>query len=100
MTITLTPEIERALTARAAQQCTTPELLALHDLRGLYVEDAQANGTLKIGADLLALWEQEGAFLPREDLPDSPTLARQIREQVQQVRKQERGHADVAALRL
>ncbi len=88
MTITLTPEIERALAARAAQQGTTPELLALHDLRGLYVEDAQVEGTPQTGADLLALWEQEGAFLPREDLPDSPALARQIREQAQQVRGQ------------
>ncbi len=38
MTITLTPEIERALTARANQQGTTPELLALHDLQELYAE--------------------------------------------------------------
>jgi hypothetical protein len=40
MTITLTPEIERALTARANQQGTTPELLALHDLRELYADAA------------------------------------------------------------
>ncbi len=38
MTITLTPEIERALTARANQQGTTPELLALHDLKELYAD--------------------------------------------------------------
>lgn len=38
MTITLPPEIERALTARANQQGTTPELLALHDLHELYAE--------------------------------------------------------------
>ena len=40
MTITLTPEIERALTARANQQGTTPELLAQHDLKELYAETA------------------------------------------------------------
>jgi len=40
MTITLTPEIERALTARANQQGTTPELLALHDLQELYADTA------------------------------------------------------------
>lgn len=87
MTITLTPEIECALALRAAQQGTTPELLALHDLRGIYIEDAQAEGTPQTGADLLALWEQEGAFMARQDLPDSPILARQLREQSQQVRE-------------
>lgn len=35
------------------------------------------------GADLLALWEQEDAFLPHEDLSDSPALARALREQAQ-----------------
>ena len=43
--------------------------------------------TLKTGADLLALWEQEGAFLPREDIPDSPIYARQLREEPQRPRK-------------
>lgn len=38
MTITLTPEIERALTERASRQGTTPEQLALHDLTKLYAE--------------------------------------------------------------
>ena len=92
MTITLTPEIEGALIVRAAQQGTTPQLLALHDLHELYIGDTQAAGTPLTGADLLVLWEQEGAFLPREDLPDSPTLARQVREQAQQVRAKERSH--------
>ena len=36
MTITLTPELESALTERAAKQGTTPEILALHDLSQLY----------------------------------------------------------------
>lgn len=57
------------------------------------MKEKQSEQTPRIGADLLALWEQEGAFLLREDLPDSPTLARQIREQAQQVREQERGRA-------
>ena len=38
MTITLTPEIERALTVKANQQGTTPELLALHDMHDLYAD--------------------------------------------------------------
>jgi hypothetical protein len=33
MTITLTPELERAVTTRANQQGTTPEMLALDVLR-------------------------------------------------------------------
>lgn len=87
MTITLTPEIERALAMRAERQGTTPEMVALQDLRGLYIKNGQTEEISQTGADLLALWEQEGAFLPREDLPDSPTLARQIREQSQQERE-------------
>jgi len=39
MTITLTPDIERAVKKRAERQGTTPELLALNDLRWLYAED-------------------------------------------------------------
>jgi hypothetical protein len=35
----------------------------------------------RTGRDLLALWEREGAFLPEDDRPDSPELARQIREE-------------------
>ena len=88
MTITLTPEIEQALAERAARQGTTPELLAIHNLRGLYVESEAPEETPRTGAELLALWEQEGAFLARQDLPDSPLLARQLREQSQQAREQ------------
>ena len=50
-------------------------------------ESVSLNGkALKTGADLLALWEQEGAFLPREDMPDSPSYARQLREESQRPR--------------
>ena len=89
MTITLTPEIERALAARATRAGMTPELLVLRDLHELYLEREQRDETPRTGADLLALWEQEGAFLAREDLPDSPALAHQIREQSQKPRTQE-----------
>lgn len=37
----------------------------------------------RTGADVLAQWEREGAFLPHEDLPDSPALARSLRERAQ-----------------
>ncbi len=40
------------------------------------MEEKQPEQPPRTGADLLALWEQEEAFLPREDLADSPTLAR------------------------
>lgn len=54
MTITLPPELENSLTARAIRQGTTPELLALHDLHRLYeplTEDAEFAG--KTLADVL-----------------------------------------------
>jgi len=38
MTITLTPEIERALKAWADKQGATPEILALHELSKICVE--------------------------------------------------------------
>ncbi len=41
MTITLTPDLERVLAARAERQGTTPELLALHDLHELYQKEEQ-----------------------------------------------------------
>jgi hypothetical protein len=37
MRITLTPDVERALTAEARRQGTTPEQLALESLRQLFV---------------------------------------------------------------
>jgi hypothetical protein len=56
MTITLTPELERALSERAREQGTTPELLALDTLRQRFLPTAAepegtADGTL---ADYLA----------------------------------------------
>jgi hypothetical protein len=69
MTITLTPELERALTARANQQGTTPELLALDVLRERFLpaapeEPRVAEGTL---ADFLA--EFIGAVHSGEHIP-------------------------------
>ncbi len=43
----------------------------------------RANATDTTGAAVLAQWEKDGAFLPLDDLPDSPILARQRREQAQ-----------------
>jgi hypothetical protein len=55
MTITLTPDIEQALTERAELQGTTPELLALHDLRVLYASEAALADTgSKTLAEMLA----------------------------------------------
>ena len=60
MDITLTPELEQAVTQRATQQGTTPELLVLHELLALYTStrqqmpsrpDGQADG--QILADFL-----------------------------------------------
>ena len=79
----LPPGMEVTLAREAAQHGTTPELLALDGLRRLF---PAADNAPKTGADLLALWERQGAFLPREDLPDSPELALQLREQAQHER--------------
>lgn len=46
-----------------------------------------AAGTPTTGAELIALWEKEGAFISGEGLPDSPEYARQIREQSQAPRE-------------
>ena len=56
MTITLTAELERALTERAERQGTTPELLALSDLQALYVLEATPQGEAqgRTLADVLA----------------------------------------------
>ena len=43
MTITLTPEIERALKARADKQGTTPEMLALYELSKICEEPVAPN---------------------------------------------------------
>ena len=61
MDITLTPELEQAVTQQAALQGMTPELLVLHDLLALYTStrqempsrpDGQADGLIL--ADFLA----------------------------------------------
>ena len=59
MNIALTPELEQALTEKAEQQGTTPELMALHALEMLYPASSAASGKLneadgEILADFLA----------------------------------------------
>jgi hypothetical protein len=87
ITLNLPDAVEGALKREATSRGTTPEELILSDLERLYlVPETDLEPPLKTGADLLKLWKKEGAFLAREDLPDSPELARQIREQVQHER--------------
>jgi hypothetical protein len=45
MKITLPPEIERALTTRASQLGTSPEVLAVESLRERFVADAEEEAT-------------------------------------------------------
>jgi hypothetical protein len=74
----LPPGVEEALAREAARRGTTPESLALDGLRQLFPE---ADDMPKTGAELLAIMEREGLFLePREGDPDSPELARRIRD--------------------
>ena len=58
MTITLTPKIERVLTARAEQQGTTPELLVLNDLSGLYAQADATRASVQSGDQLAASFRQ------------------------------------------
>lgn len=48
MTITLTPDIENALTEQAREQGTTPETLALDGLREKFVPDKAQNNPVLI----------------------------------------------------
>lgn len=86
--IDLTPEQETRLRQKAARDGQDAESVARTMLMQVLEDEAQANPVADVladtsGAAALAAWEAEGAFLPREDLPDSPTLARQLREQSQ-----------------
>ena len=87
----LLPAIEE-IAARQAQKNGKsveeylPELVQRALVQQEAPESSAANETLKTGADLLALWEREGMFLPGEDMPDSPAYARQIRETSQGAR--------------
>lgn len=58
MTITLTPEIERILTARAERQGTTPELLVLNDLNGLYAQEDARRAFAQSGDQLAESFRQ------------------------------------------
>ncbi len=72
----LPPGVEATLARETAQQGTTPERLAVDGLRQLVPE---AGDMPKTGADLLAIWEAEGAFLPAERREDHQRRARQVR---------------------
>ncbi len=76
LVLDLPPGVEATLAREAAQQGTTPESLALDGLRQLFPE---ADDMPKTGADLLAIWETEGAFLPTEQREDHQRRARQVR---------------------
>lgn len=82
--ITLAPEIEEAAVRQAQHRGLSldeylPELLA----QAVTQETVAGEPVPRTGADLLALWEREGAFLPHETAPDAPALARQLREKAQ-----------------
>lgn len=90
-TLELPPVFEEIATRQAQKDGKSvaeylPDLVqkALIQQEGPY--SVAENETLKTGADLLALWEREGMFLPVEDMPDSPAYARQIREKSQSAR--------------
>jgi predicted esterase len=85
-TIELTPDLEQRAAQEARQNGKSiaeylPELL---DRALPKTSHVALNTTIpKTGADLLALWEEEGAFVSRDDQPESPVLAHHLREQAQ-----------------
>jgi hypothetical protein len=81
-TIELAPGIEAIATRQAARRAQSLEDYLAEQIAQV-VTDQNAVSEPQTGAELLALWEREGAFLPREDQPDSPVLARKLREQSQ-----------------
>jgi hypothetical protein len=81
LTLTLSPEKESRLAERA-------RLAGLPlDEYALRVLDADAEAVTpqvaRTGADLIAQWEREGAFLPADPDMDSPALARALREKAE-----------------
>lgn len=77
----LPASVENTLTREAQRRGTTPEALAL----GVLLDELpqrfpEAVDAPKTGADLLAIMHRDGLFLDRAGQPDSPELARQIRE--------------------
>jgi len=92
MTITLTPEIEKALLGEATRQGADPELLALDCLRARFLENGrrdEVSGTL---ADLLA--DSIGVLDSAEKVPGganmSVNVGRKLAEGMEHKRKQGR----------
>ena len=93
LTIELTSEQQQRLEAEAAGQGMAFDDYALALLTHRIPAGAKAlegDGMVELpipgsmsGAEMLAYWEREGVLQIRPDLPDSPTYARQLREQAQ-----------------
>lgn len=92
LTLTLTPEKETRLAERARAAGLTLDDFALRVLdeaaENQEAAETTPEGEPRTGADLLALWAREGAFLPGE--PDAPARARELREQNQNRNHQNR----------
>lgn len=81
LTLTLTPERETRLTEQARAAGLTLDDFALRVLDEAAAAPPESEP--RTGADLLALWAREGAFLPADDDLDAPARARDIRERNQ-----------------
>ncbi|MEM7354221.1 MAG: hypothetical protein AAF657_25680 [Acidobacteriota bacterium] len=76
VTLTLTPDIEQALTAEASDQGTTPELLALESLRRRFVgrrREKRAEGAASSLADLIG--DQVGVLSSTEQVPGGARMS-------------------------
>lgn len=89
MTITLTPDIEDALTEQARQRGVTPEHLALESLRTLYAP-APIHDTSRRQAALAVI--QSGKFArplaPDEPLASNAFAARKAEEKAREDRRE------------
>jgi hypothetical protein len=87
-TIDLIPSLEALAAGQARERGQSvdeylPDVLAQAVTERAALSQTNANPPPRTGADVLAQWEREGAFLPAEDLPDTPALARRLRERAQ-----------------
>ena len=75
LTIELPTDLERALTAQAADLGVPIEQYAL----GVLKRQVPLGDSVKTGADLVAYWEREGVIGIRPDIVDRDAHARSIR---------------------
>ncbi|HVL13377.1 MAG TPA: hypothetical protein VM529_12490 [Gemmata sp.] len=78
LTVELPDELAEALTDEASRAGMSLPDYAIHLLT-----TARPAVAVRTGAELVAFWQAEGLVGTRPELPDSPELARQLRDEAQ-----------------